>query len=469
MTESDPALLGAEALLARYRDRTLDPVAVTRAVLSRIAALEPSLNAMVLVDASGALAAAEASATRWEAGAPIGVLDGVPATVKDLVNLAGFPTRRGSLVTDPRPATEDAPSVAALKRAGAVIIGKTTTTEFGWKSPGDCPHTGITRNPWNTDHTPGGSSCGAGAAAAASYGPLHIGTDAGGSIRIPAAWSGVVGLKPSFGRVPQWPLGAFGPVAVAGPMARSVRDTALMFSAMAGHDWRDPYSLHDAPRDWTADLDAGVKGLRVAIMRRPGFDAHASADAWDAVARAARTLEAAGATVADASPDLPDTRAVFVRIWGLALARLAELVPQDKHHLLDRGILHVRALSAGLPATAFLEAEALRTEVAHRMAAFHQRHDLALCPTVPGVAPRCDAPLDAPEELLWTAWAPWTFTMNLSRQPAISVPAGLDGAGLPLAVQVSAALYRDDLVLRAAQVIEAGLGRAPVPVPVPVV
>jgi aspartyl-tRNA(Asn)/glutamyl-tRNA(Gln) amidotransferase subunit A len=455
----DPALLDATALMARYRAGTLSPVEVAEAVLARVGAVEPRVNAMAVIDAAGALHAARDSEARWQAGLPQGVLDGVPATVKDLVNLAGHPTRRGSRVTDPRPAAEDSPSVAALKRAGAVIIGKTTTTEFGWKSPGDCPLHGVTRNPWNLAHTPGGSSSGAGAAGAAGYGPLHIGTDAGGSIRIPAAWSGLVGVKPSFGRVPQWPLGAFGPVAVAGPMTRSVADAALMLSAISVHDWRDPYSLADAGQDFTASLRHGVRGLKVAVMRRPGFEAPASAEILAAVDRAARALEAAGAVVEEASPELPDTRAVFVRIWGLALARLTELVPAAQHHLLDPGILHVRALSEGLAPTAYLEAEALRVEVAHRMAAFHQRHDLALCPTVPEVAPRCDAKLDAPEELLWSAWAPWTFTMNLSRQPAISLPAGLGAAGLPLAVQLSAALYRDDLVLRGAQVVEAALGR----------
>ena len=177
-----------------------------------------------------------------------GALDGVPVTIKDLIDIAGLPTRRGSKLTAAAPAPADAPLVAALRQAGAVIIGKTTTTEFGWKSPGDCPLTGITRNPWNAAHTPGGSSAGAAAAAASGFGPLHVGTDAGGSIRIPAAWSGIVGLKPSFGRVPQWPLGAFGHVAVAGPMARTVRDAALMLNVLARFDARDPFALPDDPQ-----------------------------------------------------------------------------------------------------------------------------------------------------------------------------------------------------------------------------
>lgn len=463
---SDPALLSAAELLARYRARTLSPVEVVQASFARIARLEPAINAMVLVDEEGALAAARDSEARWARGAPTGALDGVPATVKDLVDLAGFPTRRGSLVTDPTPRPQDAPGVAALKRAGAIILGKTTTTEFGWKSPGDSPHTGITRNPRNVAHTPGGSSSGAGAAAAAGYGPLHVGTDAGGSIRIPAAWSGVVGVKPSFGRVPQWPLGAFGPVAVAGPMARSVTDAALMLSAMAGFDWRDPFSLPDPPRDFSEGLEAPIAGLRVGILRRPGFEAPATAAMWRAVDRAADALRDQGARVEEAGADLPDTRKIFARVWGLALARLTELVPPERHGLLDRGILRVRDLARDEPPTAYLEAEALRVEVAHRLARLHaEKFDVLLSPCVPDVAPRADAPLDNPEELLWSAWAPWTFTYNLSRQPAVSVPAGLDANGLPLSVQVAAALYRDDLALRAARAIERAVGEIPVAEP----
>src|SRR6202020_292181 len=179
------------------------------------------------------------------AGRPIGILDGVPCTVKDLVDLAGFPTRRGSRTTSPEPVPDDAPMVVGLKAAGAIILGKTTTTEFGWKSPGDCPLHGITRNPWNPAYTTGGSSPGAGAAGAAGFGPLHVGTDAGGSVRIPAAWFGLDGLKPTYGRIPQWPASAFASVACAGPMTRTVRDAALMFSAMARYDLRDPFCVPD--------------------------------------------------------------------------------------------------------------------------------------------------------------------------------------------------------------------------------
>jgi aspartyl-tRNA(Asn)/glutamyl-tRNA(Gln) amidotransferase subunit A len=270
MSDTDPALMSAETLLGLYARRRLSPVEALKAVLERVARYNPWVNAFAAMNPRALQAAGESEA-RWLAGRPMGALDGVPSTVKDLLHLAGFPTRRGSRASDSTPMNEDAPAVMGLKQAGAVIIGKTTTTEFGWKSPGDCPLHGITRNPWNPQRTPGGSSSGAGAAGAACFGALHIGTDAGGSIRIPAAYCGLIGMKPSFGRIPQWPLGAFGHVAVAGPMTRTVRDAALMFGAMARHDLRDPYALPDDPRDWLAGIEDGVRGMRVALVRRMGF------------------------------------------------------------------------------------------------------------------------------------------------------------------------------------------------------
>ncbi len=453
MPATDPALMTAEELLGHYARRSLSPIEALQAVTERVARLNPSVNAFAVM-APEALAAAGESEARWRIGRPLGLLDGVPVTVKDLVDLAGHPTRRGSRLTDAAPAAEDAPSVAGLKAEGAVVIGKTTTTEFGWKSPGDCPLHGITRNPWNPAHTPGGSSSGAGAAAAAGFGPLHIGTDAGGSIRIPAAWSGVVGLKPTFGRVPQWPLGAFGHVASLGPITRSVRDAALMFSAMARFDLRDPYALPDDRRDWRDGIEDGVAELRVAVLRRPGFEAPVDWEGIAAVEDAARMLMEAGAEVEEADPGLPDTREIFGRIWGVALARLVHSFPEARRHMLDPGLLEVARVAGGLSAIEFLDGEAMRIAAAHAMARFHQAYDLVLCPTVPTAAPLADAPLTDPVQALWSEWAPWTFAFNLTRQPAIAVPMGFTANGLPRSVQFAAALYRDDLVLRAARTLE---------------
>jgi aspartyl-tRNA(Asn)/glutamyl-tRNA(Gln) amidotransferase subunit A len=454
-TESatDPALMTAEDLLAHYARRTLSPVEALQAVTQRIAALNPRLNAFAVMN-PGALTAAGESEARWRAGRPMGLLDGVPATVKDLIDLAGFPTRRGSRLTDPSAVPDDAPIAMGLKAEGAIIIGKTTTTEFGWKTPGDCPLHGITRNPWNTDHTTGGSSSGAGSAAAAAFGPLHVGTDAGGSVRIPAAWCGVVGLKPTFGRIPQWPLGAFAPVAVAGPMTRTVRDCALMLSAIARFDLRDPFSLPDDPRDWRTGIEDGVAELRVAVLRRPGFDAPVNWEGIAAVEQAAQLLTEAGAEVEEADPGLPDIREIFSRVWGVALSKLVASVPETRRHMLDQGLLEVAAANSGVTGLDMMAMEAMRIESAHAMARFHQRYDLVLCPTVPNGPPLADAPTVNPVQSLWENWAPWTMAFNLTRQPAITVPMGFTAAGLPRSVQLVAAMYRDDLVLRAARTLE---------------
>jgi aspartyl-tRNA(Asn)/glutamyl-tRNA(Gln) amidotransferase subunit A len=457
MHETDPALMSAETLLGLYARRALSPVEALGAMMERVARFNPWVNAFAVMNPHALREAGESEA-RWVAGRPIGPLDGVPCTVKDLMHLAGFPTRRGSRTTDAAPQPEDAPVVTSLKRAGAVILGKTTTTEFGWKTPGDCPLNGITRNPWDPRRTPGGSSSGAGAAAAACFGPLHVGTDAGGSIRIPAAFCGLVGVKPSFGRVPQWPHGAFSAVSVAGPITRGVRDAALMLGVMAEPDLRDPLATREEPPDWRAGIERGVAGLSVAVVRRWGFDAPLDAAGEAALEEAARRLQEAGARLGDAAPALPDTRAVFGRVWGVALARLVAATPPEKRALLDPGLLEVAEREGAMSAVDFLGAEAMRVETALAMARFHQRYELVLTAATPTAAFGADAPTLKPTEALWRDWAPWTFAQNLSRQPAIAVPVGLDEEGMPRAVQVLAAQGREDLCFRAARVLELAAG-----------
>jgi aspartyl-tRNA(Asn)/glutamyl-tRNA(Gln) amidotransferase subunit A len=446
-------LLDAEDLLQAYATKTLSPVEALQSVLERIAKQNPGINAFAVMN-PGALAAAHESTARWQAGTPQGALDGVPVTVKDLIDVAGLPTRRGSKLTDSAPVAIDAPTVTALKKSGAVITAKTTTTEFGWKSPGDCPLNGITRNPWNPDHTPGGSSAGAGAAAAAGFGPLHIGTDAGGSIRIPAAWCGVVGLKPSFGRVPQWPLGAFGNVAVAGPITRTVRDAALMLNVLATFDPRDPFCLPSDNRDWRDGIEDGAAGLHIGILRNPGFTAPSDADGWDAVEITSKILEQSGAIVADADIQLPDSSKIFSKIWGAALARLVAMFPPEKQHLLDAGLTQVATQFANVTALNMIDAEALRLNAAHAMAELHQNFDAVICPCVPTCAPLAGQKLTDPVHALWHDWAPWTFLFNLTRQPAISIPVGVNANGLPRAVQIATGLYNDSLLLRIARTVE---------------
>jgi len=268
----DIGFLTATRLLELYRSKELSPVAVMTETLARLERYEGALNAFVLYDPESALAAARASEARWQRGEPQGLLDGIPLAIKDTQLTRGWPRLVGSKTIDPNQAwTEDAPATARLRAENAVFFGKTTTPEFGWKPLTDSPLTGVTRNPWNLERTPGGSSGGSAAAVLAGICPLAVGTDAGGSIRIPAAFSGIFGLKPTFGRVAIYPPSAFGDVSHVGPMSRTVADAALMLDAMKGPDARDWYSL---PDDGIAYRDAvhrgSLKGKRVALSATLG-------------------------------------------------------------------------------------------------------------------------------------------------------------------------------------------------------
>src|SRR5579862_7638025 len=243
MAIGDIAYASAAELAADYGAKQLSPVEVTQTLLARLDRLQPKINAFCLVDRDGAIAAARASEQRWHDSKPLSPVDGVPATIKDLMLMRGFPTRRGSHLMPDTPDTEDSPAVARLKEAGAVILGKTTTPEFGWIAVGDSPLTGITRNPWNPERTPGGSSAGAAAACAAGIGVLNLGSDGAGSIRIPACFSGVFGIKPTFGLVPAYPPSPMGLLSHHGPLARSVADAAAMLNVLSRPDSRDPYAL----------------------------------------------------------------------------------------------------------------------------------------------------------------------------------------------------------------------------------
>src|SRR5690349_2865780 len=298
---SDLCALSATDLLDGYRKHQLSPVEVTRTVLERIEKLNPVLNAFNLVS-DRALDEAQASEARWQSGQPKGLLDGVPVSIKDILLTKGWPTLRGSKTVDPKgPWNDDAPATARLREHGAVLLGKTTTPEFGWKGVTDSPLTGITRNPWNSKKTPGGSSGGAVAAVAAGMGPLAVGTDGGGSIRIPCSFTGLFGLKPSFGRVPAWPLSPFGTVAHVGPIARSVADAALMLNVLALPDARDWHALPFEPRDWRTGLEDGVRELRIAFSRDLGY-AKVDAEVASVVADAVKVFADLGAKVEEKNP-----------------------------------------------------------------------------------------------------------------------------------------------------------------------
>ncbi|MFT5182225.1 MAG: aspartyl-tRNA(Asn)/glutamyl-tRNA(Gln) amidotransferase subunit A, partial [Alphaproteobacteria bacterium] len=312
--------MSAVELAQHFETGDASPVEMAKATLGQIDRHNGTLNCVCLIDEETTLDMARASEARWLKGEPNSPIDGVPVTIKDLTLTKGWPTLRGSKTTDPAgPWDEDAPATARLREAGAVIAGKTTTPEFGWKGVTDNPLTGITRNAWNPERTPGGSSGGAAASAGAFMGPLHQGSDAAGSIRIPAAFSGVFGHKPTFGVVPNYPLpGHIGSLANMGPLTRTVTDAVAMLNVLAQPDFRDFMAPPVQARDYLDGLDDGVAGLRIAYSPTLGSNGWADADVADAVAAAARVFEDLGAIVEQVDPDLPDCRPIIEAIWFAA-------------------------------------------------------------------------------------------------------------------------------------------------------
>ena len=455
MAGDDIAYLSALNLRDRYRAKSLSPVEVATALLDRIEALRPKLNAFIVVDRDGALAAARASQERWRHGTPQGDLDGVPVTIKDLLWLRGFPTRRGSRLTDPTPDREDAPAPARLREAGAVILGKTTSPEFGWKALGDSPLTGITRNPWDPTRTAGGSSAGAGAACAAGIGPLHVGTDGAGSIRTPSSFCGIVGLKPTFGRVPAHPPSAMGLLANTGPMTRNVRDAALMMNVLTRPDHRDPYALPAEDRDYLAGLEDGVKGWRVAFSPDLGY-ARVDPDVAAAVADGARQFEALGARVEGVGQIFPSPRDALLTIWGAGTAKLLAGLPADRLGECDPGLVAASPRPGEFSAVDYLSADAERTELGRRLGEFFEGYDLLILPTQPVPAlPNGQDLNDPASERHWIDWSPFSYPFNMARLPAATVPCGLTRAGLPIGLQIVGPRYADYRVLRAARAFEA--------------
>ena len=306
----------ATELLRLYRARSASPVEATRAVLARIERVDPVLNAFCFLAPEQALRSAHESQARWSRGEPCGALDGVPVSIKDLILAKGWPTLRGSRTVAPKQAWDvDAPATARLREAGAVILGKTTTPEFGCKGETNSPLTGITRNPWNPAKTPGGSSGGTAAAVASGMGPLSVGTDGAGSVRIPAAFCGNFGLKPSFGRVPAYPLSPMGSVSHLGPHSMSVADAALMMNVLKRPDARDWTSLPPDVEDYTQALGDGIRGLRIAFSPALGYAKNIHPEVAAAVAAAVRELEALGAHVDATDPGFADPIEITTGLW----------------------------------------------------------------------------------------------------------------------------------------------------------
>jgi aspartyl-tRNA(Asn)/glutamyl-tRNA(Gln) amidotransferase subunit A len=453
---TDPHELTAAELSTAFAARELSPVEVTEACLGRIEGLDAEINAFCLVDADASLKQAEASEQRWLEGDPLSPLDGVPVAIKDLLLTKGWPTRRGSLTVDAKgPWTDDAPSVARLREAGAVPIGKTTTPEFGWKGSTDSPLTGVTRNPWNKAKTPGGSSGGSSAALAARFCPLALGTDGGGSIRIPASFSGVFGLKPSFGRVPAWPLSPFGTVAHVGPMSRSVLDGAMLLNVVARPDARDWHALPYEPTDYAAEIDVPMRGKKIAFSPRLGYVTKVMPEVEALVAAAAKRFEAMGAHVEQIDPPGGDASEIFRSLWWAGAGFLLGDLPKEKKAQLDPGLRQMAEEGRAIPLKTYLSANGARGAYGSAMRQFMTRYDFLLTPSVATAAFDTGqiSPLDD-DGKAWMQWTPFSFPFNLTQQPAASIPCGFTSDGLPVGLQIVGRMFDDAGVLAAAAAYE---------------
>ncbi|MGW1884328.1 amidase [Streptomyces sp. NPDC001970] len=466
---SDLTALTARQLIAGYERGDFSPVDATRAVLERIEAVEPAVNAFVRVDAEQALAQADAATARRRRAEPLGPLDGVPVTVKDLLLQAGAPTLRGSRTVRPATAVrdEDAPAVARLREQGAVFVGKTTTPEFGWKGVTDSPLAGVTRNPYDVTRTSGGSSGGSAVAVALGAAPLSIGTDGGGSVRIPASFCGIFGLKPTYGRIPLYPASPFGTLSHAGPMTRDAADAALLLDVIAGPDWRDWSQLPPtaATSQGLAVGAAGVKGLRIAYSPSLGGQVAVRPAVAAAVRGAVARLAELGAYIEETDPDITDPVDAFHTLWFSGAARLVQHLGAEQRELLDPGLREICAAGARASALDYLAAVDARMELGRRMGRFHTSYDLLVTPTLPITA--FEAGVEVPRgsgHRRWTGWTPFTYPFNLTQQPAATVPCGVDADGLPIGVQLVAARHADALVLRAAHALyESGAAAIPAP------
>ena len=451
----DIAYLSAIALVERYRNRSLSPVEVARYMLDRIAQYNPKLNAFRLVDEATTLTMAEASEQRWAKAEPCGLLDGVPISIKDLVTAKGWSTLRGSKAINPNQEwLLDAPVVARLREHGAVFIGKTTTPDSGHKVVTQSPLTGITRNPWNLDKTPGGSSGGAAAALASGIGPLAVGTDGAGSIRIPASFCGVFGLKPTWGRVPIYPVSTFGRMSTIGPMARTVSDAALMYSVITQPDSRDCFALPYDERNYLEGLEDGVQGLRIAFSPNMGQPCSVEPEVSELVAAAAKVFEQLGAQVETVDLQwLADLKEIFLPIWYANYANFLRLYTPEQQQLMDPDLVAIAAVGNCLSLLDYFEAMNRRGVICAKVHELFNQYDLLLTPTMPIVAFEAGRTRPKGFEDDWS-WVPFPYLFNLTEQPAASVPCGFTSTGLPVGVQIAGPLYSDALILRASRCFE---------------
>jgi aspartyl-tRNA(Asn)/glutamyl-tRNA(Gln) amidotransferase subunit A len=450
----NPLKMTASELSIAYRAKAISPVEVAQTILSAIPDYE-ALNAFCFIDQDSVLSQAKQSEIRMNKGALLSDLDGVPIGIKDLILTRGMPTRRGSLTTSADgPWDDDAPSVARLREAGATILAKTTTPEMGWKGVTDSPLTGITRNPWDTTKTPGGSSGGGAVQVACGLGPISIGTDGGGSIRIPASFSGVFGFKPSYGRVPIWPASQVGTLANTGPLTRNVRDAAMTMQVISGWDARDWSSLPHQEIAWTEFPENYLKGKRIAYSPDLGLS-KVNPEVGEKVRQAVQHMASLGAYVEEVQPPIGNMSEIIAVLWQSGCAHGQQKMSEHELSLLEPALREAGDQGRTYTLTHYMNAVDARNAFGARMRSFHAEWDFLVLPTMPDVAfevgilgPRM------PDGQINRAWNPFCYLFNLTMQPAASVPCGFTTNGLPIGLQLVGRMHDDLSVLRASAAIE---------------
>jgi aspartyl-tRNA(Asn)/glutamyl-tRNA(Gln) amidotransferase subunit A len=456
MNATDLCFTPATELATMIRARRLSPVEVTRAVLERIERVNPKLNAFCTLTADTAMERAREAEAAVMRGGALGPLHGIPFSIKDLAFTKGVRTMSGSHIFATRVPDVDAPFVRRLKAAGGVMLGKTTSPEFGWKAIGDSPLTGITRNPWNTATTTGGSSAGAAAAAAAGLGPLAQGSDGAGSIRIPSSFCGVYGLKPTYGRVPMWPISNNDYASHNGPMTRTVADAALMLSVMAGPDDWDKSALDAPPADYVGRLLDGVRGLKVAFSAN--LDTlRVDPDVATIVAQAVRAFETLGAIVEEVKVGFAESQRLIRLLWNAHEAgNYARYLPEWRSRM-DPGL--VASIEDGMrySVTEYIEARGEKLAYCDSVRPLFERYDLLLTPSVSVTAFEVGRlnPAHWPQhDWDWFPWAGFSYPFNFTGHPAASVPAGFTPSGMPVGLQIVGRRYADLTVLQASAAFE---------------
>ncbi len=458
---SEPLLrFPVREVLALYQSRKLSPVEVTEACLKQILKYNPMLNAFAFLDEKHALHQAKGAEKRWMRNAPMGSLDGIPVTIKDWFHHKGWPTRYGSLASSPIGQKEDSPPVARLREQGAIFLGKTTLPEYGHKGVTHSPLTGVTRNPWNKERTSGGSSGGAAVAAAMGMGFLHLGSDAGGSIRIPASFSGVFGFKPSPGLAPNWPPSLFSTLSSIGPLTRCVDDAALMLDVLTRPDVRDWFALPLPAPDFSAALKKPLPKLRIAYATSVNGVGPVP-EVMDVLKKIRPLLETVG-TVEDVTLTVPYLVDVFNKHWSAVASWSVGQFTVRERKQLDPRFLHWAAQGDALPLHDYLQAERDRMTIGEYFKGLLDAYDILVTPTTAMTA--FEAGVDMPtlaNGKKWDDWTPFTYPANLARLPAASLPAGVDKDGLPVGLQVMGGYLKDALVLQACKRLEEELNFKP--------